>query len=278
MRTRRANHDAKDLDESTLRGYFERNFQFLRLESGHALTEDMKELAWNHVRLYLRKMHDLANSVTDTEISLILPNQRTVKKKRFAIEGVVDIVRAGKDTRMYDIKTHEESYIRDNTELYSEQLSIYAHIWKVLRGNDLDGTAIISTFYPDTVAQAIRSGNAADLETALANWNPVIEMPYDRKHIDAVVKSFGDVVDKIEEGAFAPPPVRKLQEKSKKAKQPFGVLTCRHCDARFSCSSYRDYAKAGKGGRKKQMQYFELFVNDDEREEIKTNVISDQAR
>jgi len=262
-----------EIDEATLRGYFDRNFQFLKMESGHALTEDMKELAWNHVKYYLKQMHELATSVTDTEINLVLPNRRTPKSKRFAIEGIVDIVRAGKDTRMYDIKTHEEGYIRDNIDMYSEQLSIYAYIWKVLRGNELDGTSVISTFYPESVAQAIRSGDAAVLDKALSGWNPLIDIPYDPKQVDAVVTSFGEIVDKIEDGEFAPPPVKVLQTKSKQAKQPFGVLTCRHCDARFSCSSYRSYAKAGKGGKKKQMQYFELFAVDDEREEAKTAIL-----
>jgi len=273
MSKQKSKSKTEELDEATLRGYFERNFQFLRMESGHALTEDMKMLAWNHVKCYFKKMYDLANSVTDTEINLILPNQRTPKNKRFAIEGVVDIVRAGKDTRMYDIKTHEESYIRDNLDLYGEQLSIYAHIWTVLRNNDLDGTSVISTFYPESVAAAIRNGNEEELEKALKAWNPVIDIPYDQKHIESVVKSFGEVVDEIEESKFAPPPLRKLHENSKKAKQPFAVLTCRHCDARFSCSSYRSYAKTGKGGKRKQMQYFELFTNDDEREEFKSQLL-----
>jgi len=61
--------------EKRLRGMFERNYQRLRLESGHALTPEIKEAALQQVLYYWKKLRDLANTITDTEVRLHLPNQ-----------------------------------------------------------------------------------------------------------------------------------------------------------------------------------------------------------
>jgi len=73
------------------------------------------------------------------------------------IEGVVDIVREEGRTTMYDIKTHDLDTIHGNLELYEQQLNVYAHIWRHLRGQELDETAIISTSFPSAVKEALNS-------------------------------------------------------------------------------------------------------------------------
>ena len=100
-----------------IREYFEDNYETMRLEGGHAITEDLKQLALTQVLYYFTKMKEVANRVTHTEVKLTLPEQRTPDGRNFTIEGVVDIVRDDDETWMYDIKTHEPDYIRSNIEL-----------------------------------------------------------------------------------------------------------------------------------------------------------------
>lgn len=97
--------------EKQIREYFEENYELLRLEGGHALTEAGKQDAFYQVLYYWKKLKDIANKVTETEVKLSLPNQETTKGRKFSIEGVVDIVREENETWMYDIKTHDPDYV-----------------------------------------------------------------------------------------------------------------------------------------------------------------------
>lgn len=143
--------------ETFLRDSFEQNFELLKLDNGHSLTADIKELAWNQVLFYWRKLKDIATSVTETEVRLNLPNQESPGKHKFGIEGVVDIVQGEEKTIMYDIKTHEAEQVRENLADYERQLNIYAHIWKNLRGQPLDATAIIATAFPNSFREALKN-------------------------------------------------------------------------------------------------------------------------
>ena len=143
---------------------------------------------------------------------LNLPNQRTPKDRKFGIEGVVDIIREETRTTMYDIKTHDPEFIRQNIGLYQDQLNIYAHIWCKLRGQQLTDTAVVSTHVPDSVKGAFRSGNAEQLAKAMEQWEPVIPIEFDPDNVETTIKDFGDVVDKIEGGKFSSPSVAKLRK------------------------------------------------------------------
>src|SRR5688500_987694 len=126
-----------------IRELFEDNYEVMRLEGGHAITEDIKRLALNQVLFYYEKMKDVATKVTQTEVKLTLPDQKTPKGRNFTIEGIVDIVRDDEETWMYDIKTHDPEYVMANKELYQKQLNVYAYVWQGLRGEALDQTAVI---------------------------------------------------------------------------------------------------------------------------------------
>ena len=89
----------------------EENYEQLRLEGGQALTPSVKNQALNQVRMYFRKLRKVAETVTDTEVKLTLPQQTSPKGHKFTVEGVVDIIRdeERQETIMYDIKTHRPS-------------------------------------------------------------------------------------------------------------------------------------------------------------------------
>lgn len=255
--------------ESRIREYFEQNYEMLRLEGGHALAPEFKAAALDQVLLYWRRLREVAERVTDTEVLLNLPKLNTPKGREFGIEGVVDIVRQNDRTVMYDIKTHEADEVRRNLTDYEKQLNVYAFIWQKLRQQQLDETAVISTAFPESIKTALRNGEDTVLAQELEKWEPLIAIPFNADHIDDTIREFGETVDAIENGEFAPPSLQKLRGKPHGMKVIFAVQVCRNCDARFSCSAYRAYAQSSRGNQESSFRQY--FINDfgteEEREE-----------
>jgi hypothetical protein len=259
--------------EAFIRQIFEQNYEELRLESGHAISPDVKERALNEVLLYWRKLHAIAKSVTDTEVRLSLSNLETTGGRDYSIEGVVDIVREQDNTMMYDIKTHNAEYVRANNLLYEQQLNVYAYIWKELRKQDLNGMAIIATDYPESIQEALTQNNQGMLEYAMNQWDPIIPIQYDRIHVDETIREFGDVVDAIEDNRFSPRSLEDLKSIMPHMKNMrFASKVCHDCDARFSCKSYRQYAWSGiqQVSEQSLKQYFGYFPPDLDQENWRT--------
>lgn len=245
--------------EAFIRQTFDENYEQLRMESGMAIAPGVKETALNQVLLYWRILKDVAENVTDTEVRLSLPRCSTPQGRDFTIEGIVDILRDNDRTVMYDIKTHDADYVRANIELYEQQLNVYAYIWQELRRQGLDEMAIIATDYPESVQQALSSGDPAHLEYALRQWQPVVKINYDLGRVEGTIREFGDAVDAIEENRFASRSVADLFETLPGTTNiRFASRVCINCDARFSCSSYRQYALQGRAGvaEQKMRQYY----------------------
>lgn len=242
--------------EQRIHEFFERNYALLRQEGGHVLAEGAKQQALGQALLYWQKLKAIATSVTETEVKLALPGQVTPKGRQFVIEGVVDIVREGDEVRIYDLKAHEEQEVRAERDLYEDQLNIYAHIWKGIRRQSLDGTAIIATRLPTELRDALRSGDPIAIKAAMESWQPVVDLPFDEQDVERTVADFGRCVDAIEDGNFAPPAPEVLgqprgtrRRKDRGARSgaraesepTFAQIHCQNCDARFSCRSYRAY-------------------------------------
>lgn len=255
--------------EQKLKEFFDFNFELLKLESGHTITENIKQIAWNQVKYYWIKLQDIATKVTDTEVRLCLPNQKTKKGRLYSIDGVVDIVKEHDQTWMYDIKTHDADYVRKNIEFYEHQLNVYTFIWEKLRKNKLDHAAVISTSYPKALRDALHEGDSQKIEDVLRGWDPIIELPFGEEKVKATVSDFGEVVDAIEENQFFAPPISKLEEKIPGSQKLFVTHVCRNCDTRFSCPSYRKYvAGSSKGTAVKFKKYIDLGADDLEQEEM----------
>lgn len=247
---------------------FEENYQIEQVTSGSLLADDIKQLALLQVKLYYKRLKEIAEKVTHTEVKLTLPDQKTQSGRNFTIEGVVDIVKEDDDTWMYDIKTHDSEYINANKEFYSDQLNVYAHIWQNLRKQELHHTAVISTSFPARLKEALQNEDIAFLEHELEKWEPVIELPYETEKVDATINDFAHVVDSIEEKKFTPPPVEKLRTRFEGTKTTFGTFVCRNCDARFSCKAFRDFVLGSGQSLKGNFQkYFNEFVPDTTQEE-----------
>lgn len=250
--------------EEQIRELFERNYDLLRQEGGHVLAEGAKQQALEQSLVYWRKLKAIATSVTETEVKLALPGLMTPKRRPFVLEGIVDIVREGDGVRMYDLKTHEESEVRAERELYEDQLNVYAHIWKGVRGQSLDGTAIIATRLPTELREALRARDPEAINAAMASWDPVVDLPFDENEVARTIEDFGRCVDAIEDGEFTPPPPDMLNKPRGTRRRKdhgdvpgvgaeheptFAQIHCRGCDARFSCASYTAYLRLEARGR-----------------------------
>ena len=256
--------------EALIEDFFARNLRELEADKGHALAPGVRATALNQVKLYYRRLKDIADRVTDTEIKLSLPGRRTPAGRPFTIEGVVDIVREEARTVLYDIKTHDADEIRANLPEYEKQLNVYAHIWQGLRGEELSELAVICTRYPRQVEAALGEGDQAKLETALGSWDPVIPITLDAVHLEETIDEFGRAVDLIEEHHFDAPPLESLQETLPGMKARFAVAVCRNCDARFSCGSWRGYAlQSTRGSEALFKQYLEDLGDDVEQEDFR---------
>lgn len=254
--------------EKTIRDLFNDNYEIMQFEGGHSITSYIKEEALNQIIFYYHKNRALIDKITDAEVKLTLPEQRTpVKSIRYTIEGIVDILREGEETWMYDIKTHDRAYIENNKDLYRRQLNVYAHIWKSLRGNELDNTAVLSTSLPSDLKIALKTGDQARIEHAISTWEPVIPLGFDESDIHEMIAEFGTVVEAIEDKRFTPPPAERLKKKDEGEKNIFAHRTCRNCDARFSCESFREYVRTtGKSGQslKKYLDDYGTEIDRDE--------------
>lgn len=255
--------------ELKIRESFAQNYELLKLEGGHALTEATQNDALQQVLFYYRKLKEVASKVTDTEVKLTLPDQKTPEGRSFTIEGIVDIVREEDEVWMYDIKTHDPSYVNANKELYEKQLNVYAYIWENLRGNPLDHTCVISTVIPEALKDATFLNDTLRQEKELVNWQPIIDIPYKKENVMETINDFATVVDKIERHCFTPPPINVLEGKVEGTNSKFATRVCRNCDARFSCSSFREYAnKLQRGTTMNFKKYYEDFGTDAEQEEF----------
>lgn len=224
---------------------FEENYERMRLEGGHSIAPEVKKQALYQVLMYYQKLKGIAETVTDTEVKLTLPQRTSPNGNQFTIEGVVDIIRdmETEETTMYDIKTHDAAYVNDNKEQYESQLNVYSYIWQELRQKRLDKTAIVATQFPKTLKKALDEGNLKKIDRELEKWDPIIELPFNQRNVDDTILEFACVVDKIEGREFSPPPFETLNKKVEGTRQKFATRVCRNCDARFSCDSYREYSQ-----------------------------------
>jgi hypothetical protein len=243
--------------EVKLREYFEENYELLRLEGGHALTEEGKQNAFNQILYYWKKLNPIAKKVTP-------------KGRKFSIEGIVDIVREDEETWMYDIKSHDPEYVKTHIDLYEKQLNVYSYIWQNLRKNDLDHTAIIATTLPLPLRTAVQAGDEKQISVEMNKWEPIIDIPYKEEHIKETIKDFACIVDKIEDSEFSPPTLKELQKPLEGTNIRFATRVCRNCDSRFSCSAFREYVLTmGAKSYSQFKKYFDDLGDDIDTEEWK---------
>ena len=247
---------------------FEENYELLRLEGGHALSPHVKNLALEQVKHYWKKFKETAENVSDTEVKLTLPLQMTPEGVTYSIQGIVDVVEENEKLVMYDIKTHDVDYVRENIKDYEGQLNIYAYIWQAVRGQQLDRASIIATGETDSLKKAKRRAQQMEdekvIDEAVDKWEPEVPIELAPDHINYYLQVFGEVVDSIENLEFSPPNVERLKANVQKNKT-FADHACNNCDVRFSCESYKEYAISSSRKRRKFNEFFNDFGSEQER-------------
>lgn len=99
-------------------------------------------------------------------------------------------------------------------------------------------------------------------------WNPLVEIPLNQEKVQDTIDGFSATVDAIESKKFKPPKVETLLEKVGTTRQKFGTRVCRNCDARFSCTSYRNFVISTNTRTGLDFKtYFTDFGSDDEKAE-----------
>ena len=246
-----------DLTEEKIKQFFEKNFDSLRESAGHTISRSLKEQALQQILCYWRKNKEIILKMTRSEVKLSLPEQKTPNQKiLYTIEGVVDIVREGSETWLYDLKTHPIERITGQPQSYKDQLNIYGYIWQNLQGNDLDNTAIISTPIPEDLQRAIKNNDEKAIERLMDKWEPVIPFGYSEDEVAEIIEKFGLTVEKIENSEFNAPPVEVLNGREEGMRSSFGTNVCRNCDVRFSCKSYASFIIASRGATRQNMIEF----------------------
>ena len=262
-----------NLTEEKIKQFFEENFNSLKESSGHTISRNLKEQALQQVLCYWRKNKEIILKITRSEVKLSLPEQKTPNKKiPYTIEGVVDIVQEGKETWLYDLKTHPIERITSQPQNYKEQLNIYGYIWQNLQGNELDNTAIISTPLPDELQRAIKNDDEKAIERLMDKWEPVIPFGYNEDEVADIIEKFGQTVEKIENAEFEAPPVEVLHEKKVGMSGSFGTSVCRNCDVRFSCRSYAEFIINSRGATRNNMIDFMKLSDNEQNDFIDGNL------
>ncbi|MBU8689504.1 PD-(D/E)XK nuclease family protein [Priestia megaterium] len=226
--------------ELQLREWFDDNYEELRIIGGHALNTHVKEVAFQHIIQYWRKMKDIANEITETELTLTLPRQNTPLGREYTVRGNIDLLRTDDSFYMYDVKAESPDDIKGNMQKYKGQLNLYAKIFYDLYGDPMAKAAIIATGQTPLLRKAWASRDDEKINEELKKWNPFIEIPVDKDSTTEILNEFGVTVDKIEEHQFCPPPKEELQVKKRRNKT-FAQHVCDNCDGRFSCPSFKDY-------------------------------------
>jgi hypothetical protein len=243
---------------------FEENYQQLRQEGGHSLSEHILELARRQVYLYWNTLYQTALNVKETEISLTLPAQTSPKNHKFNIFGIVDLIEEDGEVHMYDLKTHDVDYVLEHKEDYKGQLHVYAYVWEKLYERKVDKVSIVAIGENEQLRQERKDWNGPVEDFKPTKWNPVVTFDLEETAITEEINRFGQIVDCIENRQFYPRVLDVNDQNTKDDVKRF----CSNCDIRFSCPSYTNYAaKASK--RNKQLQNtFSYYENSAEDEEI----------
>jgi len=221
---------------------FEQNFTILRHEYGHAISREMKESARKVIAAYGLKFFDIANRITETEFHLCLPDQITEQGRTYSLEGVIDIVSESDRSVVYDIKTHDIEYFKNDENRVQDQLNVYAHIWQKLRMKKVDSMIVLLLSFTRELKQKIGSldlCDARDIQTfqaMLEGWNPVKEFRYKEEECGRTIIDFGRTVDAIESHQFEAPDMKRLRAENGEPRST--LLMCERCDIRPGCPSH----------------------------------------
>ena len=257
--------NTKDI-EDFIKLRLKENLKLMQAETGQRVNQNVVIAAERQALAYWHTMHLLAENITETEVKLSLPECSTPKGRTFTIEGVVDIVQEDSGMSIYDIKTMPRDYVENNKLKFAMQLNVYAHILAGLKGYKVKKAAVIATAPADALKRKFNTVPFEAFIDMLKSMDPFVEIPLDEASITDTITKFGEIVDRIQDGDFKPKSVGDLKRKDAEGgkTRQFGTDVCRNCDARFSCSSYREFRSIPENLKKvkrKDTNIWEFFTD-----------------
>ena len=257
--------NTKDI-EDFIKLRLKENLKLMQAETGQRVNQNVVIAAERQALAYWHTMHLLAENITETEVKLSLPECSTPKGRTFTIEGVVDIVQEDSGMSIYDIKTMPRDYVENNKLKFAMQLNVYAHILAGLKGYKVKKAAVIATAPSDALKRKFNTAPFEAFIGMLKSMDPFVEIPLDEASITDTITKFGEIVDRIQDGDFKPKSVGDLKRKDAEGgkTRQFGTDVCRNCDARFSCSSYREFRSIPENLKKvkrKDTNIWEFFTD-----------------
>ena len=111
------------LEEALIDQYFQRNSELLRRRGIHPLAPNQREEAKAHVLRYFNANRDRLRNVIDTEVEVML------EQDRYVLDGRVDLIRSDDGAlEMVDFKAQRRLDQGAEFDAYSDQLALYWHL------------------------------------------------------------------------------------------------------------------------------------------------------
>ena len=211
-------HEIDSITPENIRLWLDSNYSTLSKSEHAYLGEKQVDAAYSQVLHYVERMekgtlpisilssnnNNATNSLWDyiqdaeVDVSLVKPN--------YILKGTVDLIRGNGDTvEIVDFKSEKrpENLLQSpSAERYKRQLEVYAHLVEEKTGKKVSRMHIYYT--GEEIAE------------------PTVTFEKSKESIDTTIKSFDEVVAKIQNHEFT-------QESSSQK-------TCRECDMRYYCN------------------------------------------
>ncbi len=188
-----------DVNDGNIEKWLELNYKTASKAQNSYLSENVLKSALDQVKGYVGRAGENWNAIANAEMPI------TLSEDKFIITGKVDLVTNDKgEYQILDFKTEKKPNLSkesEKVERVQRQLEIYAYLFEKRYGISVTGMKVYYTGEKDGI--------------------PTISFKKDDRHINDTVKTFRDVVDKIEKKDFNG--------------QCNNLAVCKNCDLRHYC-------------------------------------------
>lgn len=200
----RGNED--HLTNENITNWFHSNYHLLSKQQRAYLHQSQIESLLNQILRYRDKNQHQWDRIKEAEVDVSLV------KENYILKGTIDLIKGEDDTvELIDFKSgdkpdinSQEPSVRRQLQQYRRQLEVYAHLVEERTGQKVSK---INLYYPKE-----------------EDGSPYITFPANKDFIGNTIKSFDEVVDRIEARDF------ELGHITKSEKQ------CGGCDMRYYCN------------------------------------------
>ncbi len=200
----------KTIPDHTIEQWFNTNYNLLVLKENAYLDQRVLKAALNQVKSYYKRNQVRISEIVAAEVDV------SVLRNNYILKGVIDLIQGKDDTvEIVDFKATKKPLDLDNKRLlsYKRQLEVYAHI--------------VEERYSKKVSKMHL------YYTGETENEPRITFNKQQSQIDATLREFDDIVDKIEAKNF------DVEQRP--------LVLCKDCDFRYYCARTRPEDKCTKG-------------------------------